>query len=107
MVCDSAKRELVFEFDSKTTYPVIFGRSKEGTQSNNFIYLNHYTNAKSISHRHAYISYDKENDEFIFNNEGRNGGTVDSSLILHNTVVLQNNSKIEMGGFKMIFLVNK
>ncbi|EDS89843.1 FHA domain containing protein [Entamoeba histolytica HM-1:IMSS-B] len=104
LLCGERNNTVVFDFDTKTQFPVVFGRGKEGTRDGSFIYLNKYTDAKSISHRHATITYDKENDQYLFTNEGRNGSAVDTGLILQNTVPLKNNSVIEMGGFKMTFV---
>ncbi|ELP84833.1 hypothetical protein EIN_283790 [Entamoeba invadens IP1] len=99
--------QTIIEFDSKTVYPVVFGRAKDTQQSDNpsFINLSKYTKAKSLSHRHATITYEKETDTFQFVNEGRNGSGVNSSLVVkkENKVQLNDKATLEMGTFKMTF----
>ncbi|KAL7712873.1 FHA domain-containing protein [Entamoeba marina] len=96
---------LIFEFDNKTSYPVVLGRGKDDGRDS-FIFLNKYTDAKSISHKHATIVYNKEEDRYVFGNEGRNGSVVDSSLIVKkdNKITLTDGSSLELGGYKMKFV---
>ncbi|KAL7713590.1 FHA domain-containing protein [Entamoeba marina] len=96
---------LIFQFDNKTSYPVILGRGKDDGRES-FIFLNKYTDAKSISHRHASIDFDKDAGIYIFTNEGRNGSVIDSSLIVkqENKITLTDGSILELGGYKMKFV---
>ena len=104
---DSAS-DTICEFDSKTVFPVVLGRGKE-SNSGSFVLLNRFTQAKSISHRHGFIDYDKDNDRYLFANLGRNGSVVNNTMVNINSkpVVLTDNSIVEVAGFQMKFLLFK
>ncbi|EDR30216.1 hypothetical protein EDI_234600 [Entamoeba dispar SAW760] len=103
LICESDEDKIA-DLDSKSIVNSRYclGRAKIKNGDDHFIYLNKFTENRSISHIHGYINYNKDAGLFVFMNAGRNGSIVNGKTLFNNDQeVLTNNSIIEMGGFKV------
>ena len=108
VVADDEER-LIKDINESTQMPITIGREgKEGKEQRDvgtFVNLKPFTDAKTVSHKHARIEYDPKNGAFTLLTLGRNGTHIDGEAHLQEQgpCILNDRSEISIGSFRMYF----
>ena len=71
-----------------------------------FVNLRPFTDARTVSHRHAKIDYDAKNGAYTLLSLGRNGTHVDGEAHVQEqgSCILNDRAEISIGSFRMFFI---